>query len=76
MKTYIYLANEDGTNKASHKELAMVELEVVPGGTYVIDGVAYTLVGRPTFHILTQIRNINGPVSKLTSVELLVRKLP
>jgi len=31
--------------------LARADLEVVPGGTYVIDGKAYTLAGKPTFHI-------------------------
>ena len=34
--------------------LATVELEVVPGGTYVIDGKPYIQTGRPTFHIQSQ----------------------
>lgn len=73
MKTHIYLSNEDGSKG---ELLARVDLEVVPGGTYVIDGVSYTLVGKPTFHITNVIRPIDGPKALLNLVELLVSKLP
>lgn len=36
---------------AKGEKLATVELEVVPGGHYVIDGVTYILADKPTFHI-------------------------
>jgi len=66
MKTHIYL-NESGKRKL----LCNVELEVVPGGTYVIDGVPYKLMEKPVFVIGNEDRSGNH---QLQWVELTVEK--
>jgi hypothetical protein len=68
MYTHIYL-----DKKSPKTLLCSVDLEVVPGGTYVIDGIPYKLVGRPTFFINYQDR---ADSHKLQSVELIVEKFP
>lgn len=39
--------------KTNSEFLLSVELEVVPSGTYVVNGVEYNLVGKPIFYIIT-----------------------
>lgn len=46
MRTNLFL-KENGVKTL----LCSVDLEVVPGGTYVVDGVPYKLSEKPTFHI-------------------------
>lgn len=65
------------------KTLAIVELEVVPGGTYIVDHMPYQQVGRPKFHIEvhpgatpgSRVVNTSPTTHKLKSVDLFV-KLP
>lgn len=68
MKTRLLLQDKDG----SQSFLVETDLEVVPRGIYVVDGVRYQYVGQPTFHInnsLTAKKHI------LTSVDLVVEKM-
>jgi hypothetical protein len=62
MQARIYL--NDGGEKTL---LTTVGLEVVPGGTYVIDGIPYKLTDKPTFVIQEGV---------LQFVNLIVEKLP
>lgn len=71
MRVFIYLATGDASAPVKGEQLTIVDLEVVPGGTYVIDGVPYTLVGRPTFNIKTN--NAKG-YGVLMTTEILVVK--
>lgn len=69
MKTNIYLRENGETNL-----LCTVNLEVVPGGTYVVDGVPYKLADKPTFIIDKE--NVFGDVShELQLVNLIVEKI-
>lgn len=47
MKSRLFVRDQDG-NKTL---LVETNLEVVPRGIYVVDGVPYQYVGQPTFHI-------------------------
>lgn len=47
MRAHLYVRDENGKTE----KLCSVNLEVVPGGTYVVDGIPYTLVEKPTFVI-------------------------
>jgi hypothetical protein len=73
MKTYIYRLIQDpngATGEKVSQVLASVELEVVPRGIYVIDGIKWQLTGQPVFFIRTSERNGD----KLEYVELYVTK--
>lgn len=70
MKAYIFLKDKSGENQL----LARVEnLEVVPRGTYVIDGVEYQYTGQPTF-IIEKMPYLYGGKHQLTRVEFFVEK--
>lgn len=70
MKAYIFLKNGSGEAEL----LAKVEnLEVVPRGTYVIDGVEYQYTGQPTF-IIERAPYLYGGKHQLTRVEFQVEK--
>jgi hypothetical protein len=66
MRTNLYV--NEGTEKTL---LCTVNLEVVPGGTYVVDGIPYKLVDKPTFVIA---KGVDG--HELRFVNLIVEKLP
>lgn len=69
MRTNIYLRESGETNL-----LCTVDLEVVPGGTYVIDNVPYKLVDKPTFVIGKE--KVNGwDTHVLQLVNLIVERL-
>jgi hypothetical protein len=53
MKVNLYLASGNRDEFTRGQLLATADLEVVPGGTYIIDEKPYMLVGRPHFHINT-----------------------
>jgi len=78
MKTNLFLAVPHETTLGEYRKgelLATADLEVVPGGTYVISGVRYTLVGRPTFHINKRAYLYQGATThELKEVDLLVLK--
>jgi hypothetical protein len=68
MLSHIYLNNPD---KKTY--ICSVDLEVVPGGTYVIDGFPYKLVEKPIFNI----ENKNDREDHfLKSVILVMDKIP
>lgn len=70
MKAYIFLKNESGDPQL----LAKVEdLEVVPRGLYVIDGVEYQYTGQPTF-IIEKLPYLYGGKHRLARVEFTVEK--
>lgn len=70
MFAHLYLKS-DGKEK---KHLCSVHLEVVPGGTYIVDGVPYKLADKPTFVIAGSDRKWG--VAELQHVELLMEPLP
>lgn len=71
MKAYIFL--KDG--QKDEQLLAKVEnLEVVPRGIYVIDGVEYQYTGQPTF-IIEKVPYLYGGKHQLTRVEISVEKV-
>ncbi len=70
MLTHIYLRENGQTNL-----LCTVNLEVVPGGTYVIDGVPYTLVEKPTF-VIGEEKEFKDKLRKLLFVNLIVEPIP
>lgn len=68
MQTHIYLGK-----KSKETFLCSVDLEVVPGGTYIIDGVPYKLVDKPTFVIGNKDRDDQY---HLQHTELIVERIP
>lgn len=73
MLTHIWLNGSFKNTLRAKKLLCLVNLEVVPGGTYIIDGIPYKLVDKPTFVISG--RDQNG-VHHLNHVELIVEEIP
>lgn len=67
MKTRIYLEEIKKDNL-----LAEVDLEVVPRGLYVIDGIEYEYVGQPKFTIDEQDTRRTSTSHVLSLVELVV----
>ena len=53
--------------------LAEVDLEVVPRGLYVVDGIVYQYTGQPTF-VIKRDYNFEGGPHVLHHVELIVEK--
>lgn len=71
MKAYIFHKDEKGEEQL----LAKVDnLEVVPRGVYVIEGVPYQYSGTPTF-IIEKMPYLYGGVHHLTRVEITVEKI-
>jgi hypothetical protein len=52
----------------------VIGLEVVPNGIYEIDGVEYTTVSKPTFHIKTT-NHYGFQRTELVDVDMLVMKV-
>ena len=73
MRVNLYLMDTRQPDFKGEK-LASVELEVVPRGFYVIDGVQYQFAGQPAFQIITdkQFKCEPEATHRLTSVDLLV----
>jgi hypothetical protein len=75
VKVNLYEAFANGSGGFKRGDLlATSDLEVVPGGTYVIDGVPYTLVGRPTFHLTEYRKRGSRNTHIMTMVDLLVQR--
>jgi hypothetical protein len=70
MNAYIFLKSESGEPQLLAK---VNNLEVVPRGIYVIDGVEYQYNGTPTF-IIDKMPYLYGGVHHLTRVEITVEK--
>ncbi len=66
MRVNLYLVSS-----ASKKLIASTDLEVVPNGTYIVDGVTYVTVGKPTFYINRSERTLQHV---LTGVDLFVKE--
>jgi len=71
VKTHLYVRDEDGKTD----KLCSVNLEVVPGGTYVVDGIPYTLVEKPTFVIANgELQFVNLIVERVTEFPIAQRR--
>lgn len=73
MLTRIWLNESPKKTLLGKTVLCLVNLEVVPGGTYIVDGIPYKLVDKPTFVISGRDRD---GVHHLNHVELTVEEIP
>jgi hypothetical protein len=71
MRTYVYLNERKESNL-----LASVDMEVVPRGSYIINGVAYINKSQPEFFITsTSLQTSLGMTHAVNWVNLIVEKV-